>query len=75
MNHEFYMRQAFDLALKGLGHTSPNPLTGAVLVRDGIVLGIGFHQKYGSAHAEINAMLDAKAKGFVISGATLYCNL
>lgn len=75
MNHETYMRLAFDLALKGLGHTSPNPLVGAVLVRNDIVLGIGFHQKYGSAHAEVNAILDAKAKGFSIAGATLYCNL
>jgi diaminohydroxyphosphoribosylaminopyrimidine deaminase/5-amino-6-(5-phosphoribosylamino)uracil reductase len=75
MNHEIYMRMAFDLALKGLGHTSPNPLVGSVLVRDSVVLGIGFHQKYGSAHAEVNAILDAKAKGFEIAGATLYCNL
>ena len=75
MNHEIYMRMAFDLALKGLGHTSPNPLVGAVLVRDEIILGIGFHQKYGSAHAEVNAILDAKAKGFSVLGATLYCNL
>lgn len=75
MNHEIYMKQAFNLALKGLGHTSPNPLVGAVLVRKGIVLGVGFHQKYGSAHAEVNAILDAKAKGHEIAGATLFCNL
>ena len=75
MNHEIYMKMAFNLALKGLGHTSPNPLVGAVIVRDNNILGVGFHQKYGSAHAEVNAILDAKAKGFLISGATLYCNL
>ena len=75
MNHEVYMRMAFDLALKGIGHISPNPLVGAVLVRDNQVIGVGFHQKYRSAHAEVNAILDAKAKGFEIAGATLYSNL
>ena len=75
MNHEIYMKMAFDLALKGLGHTSPNPLVGAVIVRDNKILGVGFHQKYGSAHAEANAILDAKANGFSVAGATLYCNL
>jgi diaminohydroxyphosphoribosylaminopyrimidine deaminase/5-amino-6-(5-phosphoribosylamino)uracil reductase len=60
MNHEIYMRMAFDLALKGLGHTSPNPLVGSVLVRDSVVLGIGFHQKYGSAHAEVNTRCQGK---------------
>lgn len=75
MNHEFYMRKAFELALKGMGHTSPNPLVGAVVVKDDKVIGTGFHQKYGSAHAEVNAILDAKARGEDVVGATLYCNL
>lgn len=75
MNHEYYMKMAFDLALKGLGHTSPNPLVGAVVVSNGKILGTGYHQKYGSAHAEVNAILDAKAKGHSVVGATLYCNL
>jgi diaminohydroxyphosphoribosylaminopyrimidine deaminase/5-amino-6-(5-phosphoribosylamino)uracil reductase len=74
-NHEYYMQMALDLALKGTGHVSPNPLVGAVIVRDGKVLGTGFHQKYGSAHAEVNAVLDAKARGENLIGATLYCNL
>ncbi len=75
MNHEFYMQKAFDLALKGLGQTSPNPLVGAVLVRDNKIIGSGFHQKYGSAHAEVNAIVDARARGESIEGAILYCNL
>lgn len=75
MNHEFYMQKAFDLARKGLGHTSPNPLVGAVVVKNNTIIGMGFHQKYGSAHAEVNAILDAKAKGFDVAGATLYSNL
>lgn len=74
-HHEQYMQMALDLAFKGAGHVSPNPLVGAVLVRDGKILGTGFHQKYGSAHAEVNAVLDAKARGENITGATLYCNL
>ena len=75
MNHEYYMNMAFDLARLGMGHTSPNPMVGAVLVREQKIIGTGFHQKYGSAHAEVNAILDAKAKGESIIGATLYCNL
>ncbi|MGZ3807899.1 MAG: bifunctional diaminohydroxyphosphoribosylaminopyrimidine deaminase/5-amino-6-(5-phosphoribosylamino)uracil reductase RibD, partial [Bacteriovorax sp.] len=49
MNHEHYMRMAFDLARLGLGHTSPNPLVGAVLVKGNKIIGTGYHQKYGSA--------------------------
>jgi diaminohydroxyphosphoribosylaminopyrimidine deaminase/5-amino-6-(5-phosphoribosylamino)uracil reductase len=75
MNHEYFMQMAFDLALKGTGHTGMNPLVGAVIVRDGIILGSGFHQKYGGHHAEVNAILNAKAFGHEVSGATLYCNL
>ena len=75
MNHEFYMKIAFELALRGLGHTSPNPLVGAVLVKNNQVIGRGQHLKYGSAHAEVNAVNDAKAQGHDITGSTLYCNL
>lgn len=75
MKHETYMQMALDLARKGMGHTSPNPLVGAVLVKEDRVIGTGFHQKYGSAHAEVNAILDAKARGENIEGSTLYCNL
>jgi len=69
------MQMALDLARKGMGHTSPNPLVGAVLVKEDRIIGTGFHQKYGSAHAEVNAILDAKARGENIEGSTLYCNL
>lgn len=75
MKHEDYMQLSLDLALKGSGHVSPNPMVGAVLVRDNRIIGTGFHQKYGSAHAEVNAIADAKAKGENVEGATLYCNL
>ncbi len=75
MNHEIYMKMALDLAFKGAGHVSPNPMVGAVLVRDGKIIGTGLHQKYGSAHAEVNAIIDARARGEKIEGSTLYCNL
>jgi diaminohydroxyphosphoribosylaminopyrimidine deaminase/5-amino-6-(5-phosphoribosylamino)uracil reductase len=75
MEHEIYMQLALDLAQKGAGHVSPNPMVGAVLVREGKIIGRGFHEKYGSAHAEVNALLDARVRGEKIEGATLYCNL
>ncbi len=67
-----FMKMAFTLAKKGLGSTSPNPLVGAVIVKDGNVIGSGYHERAGSAHAEINALRDA---GGDTAGATLYINL
>ncbi len=71
MTHD-YMRQALDLARKGLGLTSPNPAVGAVLVRDGEVVGRGAHTWRGRKHAEILALEEAGEKA---RGATLYINL
>ena len=51
-----YMRMAIELALKGMGRVNPNPLVGAVIVKDGAVIGQGYHQQYGSPHAERNAL-------------------
>lgn len=67
-----FMRQALDLARKGAGLTSPNPAVGAVLVRDGAVVGRGFHTWTGVKHAEILALEEA---GEAARGATLYINL
>jgi diaminohydroxyphosphoribosylaminopyrimidine deaminase/5-amino-6-(5-phosphoribosylamino)uracil reductase len=67
-----HMERALDLARQGRGHTSPNPLVGAVVVRDGEVLGEGYHAAYGEAHAEV-AALDACAVDPL--GATLYVTL
>ncbi len=75
MNHDYYMNLAFDLAIMGIGHTGLNPLVGALLVSDQKIIGKGYHQKYGCAHAEVNAIRDAKSNGFDVRGATLYCNL
>lgn len=67
-----YMKEALRLAAKGRGKTSPNPLVGAVIVRDGNVLGKGYHRVFGGDHAEIEAIRNA---GRNTEGATLYCTL
>ena len=66
------MKMALDLAEKGRGFTSPNPMVGAVVVKDGAVVGRGYHEAAGKPHAEVNAIDDAKA---CTSGATLYVTL
>ena len=66
------MRRALELAERGRGYVEPNPLVGAVIVRDGQVVGEGWHQKYGEAHAEVNALA---AVGAAARGATLYVTL
>lgn len=67
-----FMKQALRLARKGLGRTSPNPMVGALVVRKGIVVGQGYHQKAGGPHAERIALIEAGGKA---KGATLYLNL
>jgi diaminohydroxyphosphoribosylaminopyrimidine deaminase/5-amino-6-(5-phosphoribosylamino)uracil reductase len=54
--HEIYMQRCLELAQLGLGSVSPNPMVGAVVVHNGIIIGEGYHQKYGEAHAEVNAV-------------------
>ena len=60
-SHEYFMQQALDLAARGSGCTTPNPLVGCVVVKDGVVLGEGWHARYGHHHAEVNALLSAAA--------------
>ncbi len=67
-----FMRLALKEAGRGLGRTSPNPCVGAVIVKDGQVLGKGYHKKAGTPHAEINALANASAS---VVGATLYVTL
>ncbi|GKU26805.1 hypothetical protein CFB3_35060 [Clostridium folliculivorans] len=67
-----YMKRALELAKKGEGYTSPNPMVGAVIVKDGRVIGEGYHEVYGSHHAEINAFLNATED---VKGATMYVTL
>ncbi len=56
MSHEKYMQRAINLAKLGAGYVSPNPMVGAVIVHDNKIIGEGYHQKYGEAHAEVNAI-------------------
>ena len=67
-----WMRRALELAERGRGHVEPNPLVGAVVVRDGQVVGEGWHQRYGEAHAEVHALA---AAGEAARGGTLYVTL
>lgn len=62
---EYYMKLALDLAKQGEGQTESNPLVGAVVVKDGQIVGMGAHLKYGEAHAEVHAihMAGSHAKG------------
>jgi len=71
-DHEYYMRLAMKLALKAKGKTSPNPLVGALVVKNNKIIGKGYHQKAGAAHAEVIA-LDSAGEG--AKGATLYVTL
>ena len=71
MNEE-YMRHAIDLALKGTGYTHPNPLVGAVIVKDGRIIGEGYHERYGELHAERNALLHCTEDP---KGASIYVTL
>jgi len=70
--HEKYMHQALALAEMGRGWTSPNPMVGAVVVKNGRIVGQGYHQKAGGPHAEVNAIDDAGEKA---RGATIYVTL
>ncbi len=67
-----WMRRALELAARGWGATSPNPMVGAVIVKDGKVLGEGWHHAAGQPHAEIEAL---RAAGGPVRGATLYVTL
>ncbi len=67
-----YMRRALALAQKGWGQTAPNPMVGAVVVRDGTVVGEGYHARYGEAHAEVVVL---KAAGDRARGSTMYVTL
>ena len=72
MNDESYIKLAIEIAKKGMGSVSPNPLVGAVIIKNERIIGAGFHEKFGGNHAEINAIESAIES---IEGATLYINL
>lgn len=80
MSHEFYIKRCLELALLGIGNVSPNPMVGCVIVANDKIIGEGYHQKYGEAHAEPNAVKavfdrygeDAES---LLKSATAYVNL
>jgi diaminohydroxyphosphoribosylaminopyrimidine deaminase/5-amino-6-(5-phosphoribosylamino)uracil reductase len=72
LSAEEYMKLALGLARRGLGWTSPNPMVGAVLVKDNLIIGRGYHHRFGDNHAEVNALQNATVEP---AGATLYVTL
>ncbi len=68
----YWMRRALAEATRGLGRVEPNPMVGAVVVRDGQLVGVGHHARFGGPHAEIEALVQA---GNLARGATLYLTL
>ena len=72
ISHESRIQRCLQLARKGLGRTAPNPMVGALIVRDGVVLAEGWHRAPGMAHAEVDALNQLSGKA---EGATMYVNL
>lgn len=71
---EKYMLRCFELAILGLGKVAPNPMVGAVIVYNNEIIGEGYHQKYGEAHAEVNAVNSVKDQS-LLSKSTIYVSL
>ena len=74
MRHEDFMHRCLDLARLGGIAVAPNPMVGCVLVKNGLVIGEGYHQKFGEAHAEVNAIASVQDTA-AIEGATAYVSL
>ncbi len=72
MTDESYIKLAIEIAKKGGGNVSPNPLVGCVIIKNDRIIGAGYHEKFGKNHAEINAIANAKEK---VEGSTIYVNL
>jgi diaminohydroxyphosphoribosylaminopyrimidine deaminase/5-amino-6-(5-phosphoribosylamino)uracil reductase len=68
------MKRCIELAIKGLGHVSPNPMVGCVIVCDDKIIGEGYHKEYGQAHAEVNAINSVQDQA-LLKKATLYVSL
>lgn len=71
---EKYMERCISLALKGFGHVAPNPMVGCVIVHNDKVIGEGYHEHYGHAHAEVNAINSVENKA-LLQSSTLYVTL
>src|SRR5829696_7030226 len=72
---EQFLRRAIRLAMNGRGRVEPNPMVGCVIVRDGRVIGEGYHEQFGGPHAEPNALAACGAAGESPEGATAYVTL
>jgi diaminohydroxyphosphoribosylaminopyrimidine deaminase / 5-amino-6-(5-phosphoribosylamino)uracil reductase len=73
---EYFMHRCLQLAKLGQGRTAPNPMVGAVLVHQGRIIGEGYHQRYGQAHAEVNCIASVDRQDHpLISQAILYVTL
>jgi len=72
--HEKYMKRCLELAQLGAGNVSPNPMVGCVIVHNNQIIGEGFHEKYGQAHAEVNAINAVKNKE-LLNESSLYVSL
>ena len=72
MSDEYYMKRALELAARGRGYTNPNPMVGAVIVKEGRIIGEGWHEMYGQLHAERNALKNCTEDP---KGATIYVTL
>jgi len=80
MTDELYMQRCLELAITGMGNVSPNPLVGCVIVSNGKIIGEGYHQKFGEAHAEVNAVKSVIEKygdqaTALLASATAYVSL
>lgn len=76
LDDQFYMQRCLQLARLGKGHVSPNPMVGAVLVHNDRIIGEGYHQKYGEAHAEVNCINSVgNTDKYLIQESTLYVSL
>lgn len=71
---ELFMQRCLDLATLGMGHVAPNPMVGAVIVHNGKIIGEGFHEQFGKAHAEVNAILAVEDKSLLCES-TIYVSL
>ena len=72
--HELYMSRCLQLAQQAEGHTAPNPMVGAVIVCDGVIIGEGYHHRCGEPHAEVNAIRSVNDQNLLMKS-TLYVNL
>ena len=70
-----YLDLAARVASRAFGHAEPNPMVGAVIVKDDRIIGVGHHRRYGHLHAERDAIKNCQEQGYDPRGSTMYCTL